>query len=306
MSKNKKYSSMETKMIGNKIAAARKQKNISQAQLAQNVFVSPQAVGKWERGESLPDIITLNRLAEILSVDLNYFSESSELKETSITPSEFPEKPNIEVQTEEPKKKNKWDMSRGNWVNADFSGLKNLNEKFGFSNMKNCKFTGSDISGLALKSNHIDGCDFSNSDISKSHFQRSHLINNIFTECSLREAEISMSDVQSCDFSQTDFFGADFRSGTFRKNITTNAVWNQTAFNEMHLSDIIFNGEITDCSFENCSFTKVTFENAVLVNTFFKNKNLKNLRFINCTADRITYEFLKNGKADVAEINLLP
>jgi len=65
---------METKMIGNKIAEARKKLNISQAQLADSLFISAQAVGKWERGESMPDITTLNRLAGILGVDLNYFS----------------------------------------------------------------------------------------------------------------------------------------------------------------------------------------------------------------------------------------
>ena len=63
---------METKMIGSKIAEARKKINISQAKLAQRLFISSQAVGKWERGESMPDIITLNRLAEILGVDLFY------------------------------------------------------------------------------------------------------------------------------------------------------------------------------------------------------------------------------------------
>ena len=67
---------MENKIIGSKIAEARKRKNISQAQLAQHLFISAQAVGKWERGESFPDIITFNRLAEILGVDLNYFSEN--------------------------------------------------------------------------------------------------------------------------------------------------------------------------------------------------------------------------------------
>ena len=67
---------METKVIGNKIAEARKKINISQAQLAQHMFISAQAVGKWERGESIPDIITFNRLAKILGVDLNYFSEN--------------------------------------------------------------------------------------------------------------------------------------------------------------------------------------------------------------------------------------
>jgi transcriptional regulator with XRE-family HTH domain len=67
---------METRMIGNKIAEARKKINISQALLARQLFISSQAVGKWERGESLPDISTLNHLAEILGVDLNYFSEN--------------------------------------------------------------------------------------------------------------------------------------------------------------------------------------------------------------------------------------
>ena len=61
---------LTTTMIGNKIAEARKKANISQSGLAQRLFISAQAVGKWERGESMPDIITFNRLAEILGVDL--------------------------------------------------------------------------------------------------------------------------------------------------------------------------------------------------------------------------------------------
>lgn len=73
---------MLTKKIGNKIAEARKKVNISQAELAQQLFISPQAVGKWERGESMPDITTFNRLAVILGVDLNYFSDSFSLETT--------------------------------------------------------------------------------------------------------------------------------------------------------------------------------------------------------------------------------
>ena len=69
---------METKIIGNKIAEARKQLNMSQAQLAERLFISPQAVGKWERGESMPDITTFGRMARILGVDLNYFSANDE------------------------------------------------------------------------------------------------------------------------------------------------------------------------------------------------------------------------------------
>ena len=38
---------MDTKIIGSKIVQARKKANMSQAQLAQLLFISPQAVGKW-------------------------------------------------------------------------------------------------------------------------------------------------------------------------------------------------------------------------------------------------------------------
>ncbi|MDD3878119.1 MAG: helix-turn-helix transcriptional regulator, partial [Bacteroidales bacterium] len=55
---------LNSKFIGNKISAARKKINLSQAELGIKVSISSQAVGKWERGESMPDIATLNRLAE--------------------------------------------------------------------------------------------------------------------------------------------------------------------------------------------------------------------------------------------------
>lgn len=327
---------METKMIGNKIAEARKKVNISQAQLAEHLFISPQAVGKWERGESMPDIITFNRLAEILGVDLNYFSENFQSGANEITPVEFSEKKTVEMPSEKQKEKLSWDMSRGNWVDADFSGLKNLHEKFSSSNMQRCKFIGSDLSGLLLKSNNVDSCDFSGSDISNSHIQLSHLNTNVFKDCSLKEAEFSRSHIHVCDFSGANFTGtkfsesyiygcdltgADFtgvmiKSGGFtgvavksdalEKNTIADAVWNRASFIDTQIADLVFAGTLEDCYFENCAFTRVTFQNATLINTFFKNnKKLKRIRFIDCQADRITYEFLKQGNADLAGITLL-
>ncbi len=73
----------------------------------------------------------------------------------------------------------------------------------------------------------------------------------------------------------------------------------------MYLADLVIEGLIEDCYFEQCAFKRVTFQNAVLTNTFFKNRSLKQLRFVNCKADRMTYEFLKNGKADLSGIELI-
>ena len=305
---------LNTKMIGNKIAEARKRINNSQAQLAQRLFISAQAVGKWERGESMPDIITLNRLAEILGVDLNYFSEGTE-PAAKTNPLEFPDEQATETASGKDtvplapyrKYENRpaWDMSRGNWVDADFSGLKNLHQKFSSSNMQRCKFIGSDLSGLLLKGNNIDSCDFSGSDINSSHIQSSNLGNNLFKECILKETEFSGSNIGGCDFSGADFTGAKFISGNFQKNTLYNALWNRSSFIGMAIDNTIFDGTFEDCYFENCAFYRVTFQNATLINTFFKNKSLKRIRFIDCQADRMTYEFLKNGKAELTGITLL-
>jgi uncharacterized protein YjbI with pentapeptide repeats len=222
-------------------------------------------------------------------------------------------------------KKLSWDMSRGNWVDADFSGLKNLHEKFSSSNMQRCHFKGSDLSGLLLKRNNIDSCDFSGSDISSSHIQSSNLGNNLFKDCSLKETEFSESNINGCDFSGANFAGTEFsksfiygcdfsdadftgmvvKTGGFEKNTIANAVWNRTSFIDAQIANIVFAGTLEDCYFENCVFTKVTFQNSTLINTFFKNKSLKRIRFIDCKADRMTYEFLKNGKADLTGITLL-
>ncbi|WP_057938000.1 helix-turn-helix domain-containing protein [Algoriphagus resistens] len=297
---------LDTKKIGNKIAEARKKATISQAQLAEQLFISPQAVGKWERGESMPDITTFNRLAEILGVDFNYFSENFRSSVTGAVPNEPLVKQSAELQDEKQKGKLSWDMSQGNWVDADFSGLKNLHEKFGSSNMQRCLFIGSDLSGLLLKGNNVDGCDFSGSDISNSHIQNSYLLGNLFKGSSLKETEFSKSYVKGCDFSGTDFSGSVIKSGGFEKSSMVDAVWNSTSFNATYIADIVFNGTFEDCCFENCAFTRVTFQDATLINTFFKNnKKLKRIRFIDCKADRMTYEFLKQGKADLTGITLI-
>jgi uncharacterized protein YjbI with pentapeptide repeats len=275
----------------------------------------------------MPDIITFNRLAEILGVDLNYFSENFQSVANEIASNESMIKQSTELPSAKHKNKLSWDMSRGNWVDADFSGLKNLHDKFSSSNMQRCKFIGSDLSGLILKSNNIYKCDFSGSDISSSHVQRSNLANNLFKDCSLKETEFSRSNINGCDFtganftgtefsesfisgcdfSCADFTGAAFKSGGIQNNPMANAVWNRTSFNAMWIVDIVFEGTLDDCYFENCSFKKVTFRNSTLTNTFFriKNKSLKGIRFIDCQADRMTYEFLKQGNADLTGITLL-
>lgn len=297
---------MKAKSIGNKIAEARKKINLSQAELAQQVSISPQAVGKWERGESMPDIITFDRLAEILGVDLNYFSESFQPKIIATAEKDVTSPESLHNRAiEKPKKSPNWNMSEGNWENVDFSGLKNPQEKFSSSNMKNCKFIDSNLSGLQLKNNNFESCDFSGSNISSSHIQKSNLANNSFKNCSLKQTEFSGSYIYGCDLTEADLTEVVIKSGGFEKNEITDAVWNRTSFIETRIANVVFNGTIEDCSFEKCKFSKVTFQNVKLINTFFKYNDLKRIKFIDCQADRITYELLRYGKADLSGVELV-
>lgn len=55
--------------IGKFIASLRKEKGMTQKELGEKLFITDKAVSKWERGQSLPDISLLTKLAEVLEVD---------------------------------------------------------------------------------------------------------------------------------------------------------------------------------------------------------------------------------------------
>ena len=57
--------------IGKNIAAYRKRSGLTQAGLAEKLNYSDKAVSKWERGESIPDVITLAQLAEQFEITVN-------------------------------------------------------------------------------------------------------------------------------------------------------------------------------------------------------------------------------------------
>lgn len=57
--------------IGANITLYRKQLGLTQAELAQKLNYSDKAVSKWERGESIPDVLTLADIAEQFGVSVN-------------------------------------------------------------------------------------------------------------------------------------------------------------------------------------------------------------------------------------------
>ena len=64
--------------IGKRIALLRKEKGLTQEELAQHMGISPQAVSKWENDQPCPDISALPKLARLFGVTVDELLEGKE------------------------------------------------------------------------------------------------------------------------------------------------------------------------------------------------------------------------------------
>ena len=62
---------MKELTLGERIASLRKKKRLSQRDLANKLFVTRQAVSRWEHDGGMPDAGTLKALSEILGVTVD-------------------------------------------------------------------------------------------------------------------------------------------------------------------------------------------------------------------------------------------
>ena len=62
-------------VIAKNIQKLRQEKGMTQLELAEKINYSDKSVSKWERGESLPDIVVLKAVADLFEVTLDYLVE---------------------------------------------------------------------------------------------------------------------------------------------------------------------------------------------------------------------------------------
>ena len=62
---------MDQIKIGKFIQDKRKEKNITQSELAEKLYITDRAISKWERGICLPDAGTMPELCKILKISIN-------------------------------------------------------------------------------------------------------------------------------------------------------------------------------------------------------------------------------------------
>lgn len=73
---------IDKKSFGEFISMLRKEKSMTQKNLASRLLVSDKAVSKWETGNSMPDITLLVPLAEVLEVTVTELLECKRIEKT--------------------------------------------------------------------------------------------------------------------------------------------------------------------------------------------------------------------------------
>jgi len=336
---------LSTKTIGAKISEARKKVNISQAQLAQHLFISSQAVGKWERGESMPDIITLNRLAEILGVDLNYFSENFQSKENvpiiNMTDGNS-DIEQIEQKLQEdvsnphsPERQMLTNFSGSNLPESDFAGVTANKGKFEGSALSGSDFSGADLTGSSYKGSDVRGSDFSGADLTGSSFKACDMREVNFnganlTDCkfyalNLADASFNKTILVSTEFSAVGLYGAKFIDvkltgvklieNDLRKTIFERCIFNGVDFKHSDLRGLCLDGQtFIGVKFDGTALNGVTLKGATLKNVSFlathalTNKYfraIKTICFDGAMMDKLTYAVLKGYNADLSKVTFI-
>lgn len=82
---------MDAKILGSFILMLRKEKSMTQSQLAEKIHVTDKAISKWERGIGIPDISNIEALAEALDVTVAEIIQCKKQVDASVKSEEVSE-----------------------------------------------------------------------------------------------------------------------------------------------------------------------------------------------------------------------
>lgn len=74
---------MDYLKIGEFISAQRKALNLTQAKLAEKIYVSEKTISKWENGKGIPDTNSLPKLCEVLGVSITELLNGEKIVESN-------------------------------------------------------------------------------------------------------------------------------------------------------------------------------------------------------------------------------
>jgi uncharacterized protein YjbI with pentapeptide repeats len=313
---------MEAKMIGNKIVKARKEKKLSQEQVAECLFISPQTVGEWEQGESIPDIITFNRLAEILGVDLNYFSENfpSSGDETAVKMpvdniGAVEQTVQVVGDLSRPERQVLTNFSASDLTKSDFAGVTAHKSKFEVSTLPGSDFSGADLTGSSFKFSDAREANFDGANLTDCNFSILDLADASFNKTILLRTEFNQAGLAGVKFTDVTLIDVKLKMIDLRKTVFEKCIFNGVDFEYCDLRGLCLDGlTFIGVKFDRAALNEVTFKGTTLKNVSFipafalTNKYyraIKTICFDGAMMDKLTYATLKGLGADLSKVTVI-
>lgn len=270
---------VNAKIISERIATARKDSGITQSDLARKINMSPQNVSKWERGESLPDAVTLKAIADTLNKEITYFYGENGDEQGSFvinTPAN---------KSDDKKPRATLNNCADKWKNLDLSHSKMDCYDFKYARFENC--------------------DFSSADFNKNKLPYTEFIRCNLNQANVAECDIFRADFKNCDMIETVFDNAELDQSDFADCTLKNMNFKNMPFNSSCRACLIENVTFENVDFKSAIFKKTIFENCVFTNCTFVECDFRHTTFKSCTTDKISYGFLSISKADIKDFKIL-
>ncbi|MCL2797203.1 MAG: pentapeptide repeat-containing protein [Firmicutes bacterium] len=312
-------------VLGERIAIARKGANLSQTELAASLSVSPQAVSKWERGESLPDVITLSKIAQVLHVKVNIFidelpegrgQESEELGIRSeewrmgsqrSNPSGAPHKPRLTFNSVFRQPADESDGGEGEQAQeppltgAQARKADSRRSLFRYGNWGEADFRGVTLPGEKFDFGNLKRVDFTGADLAGSSFKCANLYECTLDEANLTDCSFDMSNLRHASLRNAKLAGAkmfrsdmtdcDFSDASLLRADIKAADMKRCGLFGANLSGAYIRvSNFSKCGVENIVLDDVIFERSVFADITFSGITFKNTVFRMCNLKRVTFE----------------
>ncbi|NCA79842.1 MAG: helix-turn-helix domain-containing protein [Sphingobacteriia bacterium] len=241
---------LTAQFISHQIETARNELGFTQKTLADKLALSPQTVSKWERGISMPDLITLTVLAKVLNKNVNYFLYESNINEDNENTAEQKSETTVNISDLVTDKIDSI-FNAKRWYKQDLSKTFRQNINLTNAVYKRCDMSGTAISDSFVRDCEIDHCNLNEMEINELNCA------NIY----IKHADFSNSNINNC------LFKIDSRFCSMTNGIINDTIFEdcklEIEFNRVIINRVVFkNCRMNHVIFLNCEFDALTF-NAV-------------------------------------------
>ena len=257
-------------IIGKNLINARNDMRYTQKELADKLAVSPQNVSKWERGVSIPDVITLLQIAQVLNKDIKYFLEDH--NQEMVVANQELIIAHQELVTASP-------------VASAVTAVKYVDSVFSNTNWYKQHIREIKRNGIYLFNSIMRYSEFSS--LGLEH-------------CRMKDCELFHCNSSDCEIVDTDIKRCFFRFAKMKNmklsSCRINASFYRAEISESSFTAVVFDGCNMDVVFDNCKFNRIAIKNF---------RKARHCSFVNCEMDKLSEQIFRESGATIINCTIM-